>query len=92
LSIERLKYFNLWRISLKKPYYIKPEDQELNRVLAEEKNLTSSFYARMSGQVQWSPGERTRFEDKFSDLAIVIKNLQGQKAAEEFASLPQGDI
>ena len=75
---------------MNRPYYQqKPEDKELNSILNDEKNLNAAFYNRMSGVIQWQPGERQEFEERFARLSAKIKRLMNEKAAREFASLPE---
>lgn len=75
---------------MKKAYWkVDPKDQELNNLLTQEKNLTAAFYNRMSGVIPWAEGERAEFEVRFATFSAKIKTLINEKAAAEFASLPE---
>lgn len=63
------------------------ENPELHSLLTAERNLTALWYARMSGEVAWKPGEKESMGELMAQFSEKIKRLQGEQAAEEFANL-----
>jgi len=54
-------------------------NQELEDALMAERMLTQKWYQRMSGQVQWGPGERKIIESAMDQQSEIVKKLMPDK-------------
>ncbi len=73
-----------------RPRQAKPNQyDELEIALQAEKTLTAKWYQRISGQIAWQPGEREAISIQMEAQAANVNRLIQQKAASDFAALPQ---
>lgn len=63
-------------------------DEALESALKQERLLTANWYARMSGQIAWKPGEREKLYAEMDAKSVEVNDLIKQQNANWFANLP----
>lgn len=56
-----------------------PQQIELERLLRNEKKLTTEWYARISGAIPWASGERERMAELQDRIAMQIEHFIGKQ-------------
>ena len=61
---------------------------ELEAALYDEKSLTARWYARMTVEKEWQPGEKISLAAMMESVAQKVNRLLASTAADNFAALP----
>jgi hypothetical protein len=69
------------------PSELTPRQLRIETLLTAQKVLTAEWYKRMSGEIEWKPGEKEENQRRSDAISVELKTLWADEAVDQFVTL-----